>query len=45
MIAVPKARKDLVETTEVGREVFNKFVTGNEIDERLKPFFQSIGDC
>lgn len=39
LVTVPKARKDMLETTEDGRDTFQKFLTAYSIDERLRPFF------
>ncbi len=39
MVSIPKARKDMLETTEIGRDTFQKFLTAYTVDERLRPFF------
>lgn len=36
---VARHRKDLLETTEMGRDVFQKLLVAHTIDERLRPFF------
>lgn len=40
LLSVPKARKDLVEPTEAGRDVFQKFIDNQEVDVRLLSFFE-----
>ncbi|WP_186061899.1 NACHT domain-containing protein [Burkholderia gladioli] len=40
LLEVPKARKDLVEPTEAGRDVFQKFIISQEVDPLLLSFFE-----
>ena len=42
LVEVPKARKDMLGTTEIGRDSFQKLLAGLTVDERLRPFFEQF---